>query len=92
MKACKLKIGDLTGALIDANDAIYDGEDNVKAFYRQGQVYMAMNAIDAAAESFKKALELEPNNGGIKKELAAAMKKIAYKLEKEKKGYAKMFQ
>lgn len=24
--------------MIDANDAIYDGEDNVKAFYRQGQV------------------------------------------------------
>lgn len=27
------------------------------------QAYMAMNAIDAAAESFKKALQLEPNNG-----------------------------
>ncbi|XP_060192932.1 peptidyl-prolyl cis-trans isomerase CYP40-like [Lycium barbarum] len=90
--ACKLKLGDLTGALLDADAAIYDGEDNVKAFYRQGQAYLAMNAIDAAAESFKKALQLEPNNGGIKKELAAAMKKITYKLDQEKKGYAKMFQ
>lgn len=38
VQACKLKLGDLTGALLDANDAIYDGEDNIKAFYRQGQV------------------------------------------------------
>lgn len=27
------------------------------------QAYMALNDIDAAAESFKKALELEPNDG-----------------------------
>lgn len=38
VQACKLKLGDLTGALLDANEAIYEGEDNVKAFYRQGQV------------------------------------------------------
>ncbi|KAK4346516.1 hypothetical protein RND71_032855 [Anisodus tanguticus] len=131
-QACKLKFGDLTGALLDADAAIYDGEDNVKAFTAKArylcgwevagllihfylnvfyftvrgiihiqnfessfalfQAYMAMNATDAAAESFKKALQLEPNNGGIKKELAAAMKKITCKLDQEKKGYAKMFQ
>lgn len=27
------------------------------------QVHVALNDIDAAAESFKKALELEPNDG-----------------------------
>ncbi|MBA0804777.1 hypothetical protein Gohar_004344, partial [Gossypium harknessii] len=35
--ACKLKLGDLKGALLDADFAIRDGEDNVKAFFRQGQ-------------------------------------------------------
>ncbi|GMI68088.1 CYCLOPHILIN 40, SQUINT [Hibiscus trionum] len=66
--------------------------DNVKAFFRQGQAYMALNNIDAAVESFKKALDLEPNNGGIKKELAAARKKIADRQDQEKKAYSKMFQ
>ncbi|KAE8686017.1 Peptidyl-prolyl cis-trans isomerase CYP40 [Hibiscus syriacus] len=69
--------GDLKGALLDADFAIRDGEDNVKAFFRQGQACMALNDIDAAVESFKKALDLEPNDGGIKKELAAARKKVS---------------
>ncbi|KAL0450306.1 UNVERIFIED_CONTAM: Peptidyl-prolyl cis-trans isomerase CYP40 [Sesamum latifolium] len=89
---CKLKLGDLKGALLDADFAIRDGEANAKAFYRQGQVYMALNNIDAAVQSFGKALELEPTDGGIKKELAIAKKKIADRREQEKKAYSRMFQ
>ncbi|KAJ4828371.1 Peptidyl-prolyl cis-trans isomerase cyp40 [Turnera subulata] len=75
--ACKLKLGDLKGALLDTDFAMSDGEDNAKAFFRQGQAYMALNDIDSAVKSFKKALDLEPNDGGIKKELAAARKKAS---------------
>lgn len=89
--ACKLKLGDLKGALLDTDFAIRDGENNVKALFRQGQVHMALNDIDAAVESFKKALELEPKDVGIKKELAAANKKIADRREREKKAFANMF-
>ena len=32
-------------------------------FFRIYQAYMALNDVDAAAESFKKALQLEPNDG-----------------------------
>ncbi|GFP94554.1 peptidyl-prolyl cis-trans isomerase cyp40 [Phtheirospermum japonicum] len=60
---CKLKLGNLKGALLDADFAIRDGKDNPKAFFRQGQVYLALNNVDAALESFQKALELEPNDG-----------------------------
>ncbi|KAJ6419924.1 hypothetical protein OIU84_029944 [Salix udensis] len=74
--ACKLKLGDIEGALLDTNFAVRDGEDNAKAFFRQGQSHMALNDIDAAVESFKKALDLEPNDGGIKKEFASARKKV----------------
>ncbi|KAM1702133.1 hypothetical protein ACFXTN_025308 [Malus domestica] len=73
--ACRLKLGDLEGALLDTDFALRDWEDNVKALFRQGQTYMALNDIDAAVESFKKALDLEPNDGGIKKELLVAKKK-----------------
>ncbi|WJX17428.1 hypothetical protein P8452_07348 [Trifolium repens] len=72
--ACKLKLGDLDGALKDANSAMHDG-DNAKALFRKGQVYMLQNELDAALESFKKALELEPNDGGIKRQYAIARKK-----------------
>ncbi|CAN6544254.1 unnamed protein product [Malus baccata var. baccata] len=90
--ACKLKLGDLKGALLDTDFAMRDGEDNVKALFRQGQAYMALNDVDAAVESFKKALDLEPNDAGIKKEYAVAKKKIADRHDKEKKAYSKMFQ
>ncbi|XP_019165499.1 PREDICTED: peptidyl-prolyl cis-trans isomerase CYP40-like isoform X1 [Ipomoea nil] len=89
--ACKLKLGDLKGALLEADFAMRDGENNAKALFRQGQAHMALNDIDAAFESFKKALELEPNDGGIRKELTAAKKKIADRRDQEKKAYAKMF-
>ncbi|XP_020968579.1 peptidyl-prolyl cis-trans isomerase CYP40 isoform X2 [Arachis ipaensis] len=90
--ACKLKLGDLKGALLDTEFAVRDGENNAKALFRQGQAYMALHDIDAAVESFKKALTLEPHDAGIKKELAAARKKIADRRDKEKKAYSKMFQ
>ncbi|KAM0952541.1 putative peptidylprolyl isomerase [Dioscorea sansibarensis] len=89
--ACKLKLGDLKGALLDADFALREREGNAKAYFRQGQAYMALNDVDAAVESFKKALELEPNDGGIKKELAAANKRIANRRDQERKAYAKMF-
>ncbi|CAB4299243.1 unnamed protein product [Prunus armeniaca] len=60
--ACKLKLGDLKGALLDTDFAMRDREDNVKALFHQGQAYMALDDIDAAVESFKKALDLEPTD------------------------------
>lgn len=90
--ACKLKLDDKNGALLDADFAIRESEGNAKAFFRQGQAHMALKDLDAAVESFEKALELEPNDGGIKKELAAARKRITDRLDLEKKAYSRMFQ
>ncbi|KAF4391587.1 hypothetical protein G4B88_030738 [Cannabis sativa] len=84
--------GDLKGALLDTDFAMRDGENNVKALFRQGQAYMALNDIDSAVESFKKAIDLEPNDAGIKKELAIAKKRIADRRDLERKAYSKMFQ
>ncbi|GLJ48445.1 hypothetical protein SUGI_1022500 [Cryptomeria japonica] len=90
--ACKLKLGDSKGALLDTDFAMRDGEDNVKALFRQGQAHMALNDVDAAVVSFQKALLLEPNDAGIKKELAIVKKKIFDRHAQERKAYAKMFQ
>ncbi|CAJ1939398.1 unnamed protein product [Sphenostylis stenocarpa] len=90
--ASKLKLGDIKGALLDTEFAMREGDNNAKALFRQGQAYMALHDIDAAVESFKKALTLEPNDAGIKKGLAAARRKIADRRDQEKKAYSKMFQ
>lgn len=90
--ACKLKLGDAKGALLDTEFALQNGEDNVKALFRQGQAYMALGDVEAAVISLTKALELEPNDGGIKRELAVAKKKIADRRDKERKAFAKMFE
>ncbi|KAL4582372.1 hypothetical protein LXL04_006919 [Taraxacum kok-saghyz] len=72
--ACKLKLGDLKGALLDADFALREMDDNVKALFRQGQASMALNDIDSAVESFKKALALEPNDGLWYQERASCCK------------------
>ncbi|QHN86152.1 hypothetical protein HN51_040417 [Arachis hypogaea] len=64
--ACKLKLGDLKGASLDTEFAVRDGENNAKALFCQGQAYMALHDIDAAVESFNKALALEPNDGNLR--------------------------
>ncbi|KAK4766383.1 hypothetical protein SAY87_008025 [Trapa incisa] len=89
--ACKLKLDDPRGALWDTEFAMRDGE-TAKALFRRGQAHMALHEIDAAAESFSKALLLEPNDGGIRKELNAAKKKISERKEREKQAFRKMFQ
>ncbi|KAI9123557.1 hypothetical protein K1719_004857 [Acacia pycnantha] len=90
--ACKLKLGDLKGALLDTEFAMREADNNVKALFRQGQVYMALQDIDAAVESFKKAIILEPNDTGIKKELAAAKRMIAERHNRARDECKKMFQ
>nr|XP_043621061.1 peptidyl-prolyl cis-trans isomerase CYP40-like [Erigeron canadensis]XP_043621062.1 peptidyl-prolyl cis-trans isomerase CYP40-like [Erigeron canadensis] len=89
--ACKLKLGDPKGALIDTEFALRDSDNNAKAWFRQGQAYMALNEVDAALESFKKAKELEPNDAGIKRELQIALRRVADRVEKEKKAYSRIF-
>ncbi|RWW14063.1 hypothetical protein BHE74_00000405 [Ensete ventricosum] len=37
-EACKLKLGDLKGSLLDADFALREREGNAKAYFRQGQV------------------------------------------------------
>jgi hypothetical protein len=37
-QACKLKLRDLKGALLDADFALRETDGNAKAFFRQGQV------------------------------------------------------
>ncbi|XP_062228452.1 peptidyl-prolyl cis-trans isomerase CYP40-like isoform X3 [Phragmites australis] len=43
--ACKLKLGDLKGALLDADFALREREGNAKAFFRQGQCAVIFSIV-----------------------------------------------
>ncbi|KAB2595015.1 peptidyl-prolyl cis-trans isomerase CYP40-like [Pyrus ussuriensis x Pyrus communis] len=58
--ACRLKLGDLEGALLDRDFALRDWETNVKALFRQGQIkigptillYLKLNSDQATIGCF----------------------------------------
>eukprot|EP00475_Leptophrys_vorax_P029786 TRINITY_DN4403_c0_g1_i1.p1 TRINITY_DN4403_c0_g1~~TRINITY_DN4403_c0_g1_i1.p1 ORF type:complete len:363 (-),score=19.64 TRINITY_DN4403_c0_g1_i1:71-1159(-) len=89
--ACKLKRGDYDGAIEDCTSIVSRNDKNAKAFFRRAQAYLGRNELEPAIEDLSHALKLEPNDSGIKRELAAAKKKLATRREKEKAAYAKMF-
>jgi peptidyl-prolyl isomerase D len=65
--------------------------DKAKAYYRRGQAYGKTKEDNLAIEDLKKALELNPNDGGVIAELNAAKSRLVARREKEKKAYSKMF-
>lgn len=65
--------------------------DKAKAYYRRGQAYGKTKEDALAIEDLKKALELNPNDGGVIAELNAAKSRLLARREKEKKAYSKMF-
>lgn len=65
--------------------------DKAKAYYRRGQAYGKTKEDSLAVEDLKKALELNPGDGGVIAELNSAKSRLVARREKEKKAYSKMF-
>lgn len=65
--------------------------DKAKAYYRRGQAYGKTKEDSLAVEDLKKALQLNPGDGGVTAELNAAKNRLVARREKEKKAYSKMF-
>ncbi len=68
----RMQLGKVTEALEDANAAVKHDPGYVKAHWRQGQAFTACGQNAEALKSFEKALELEPENKALRKEVAAA--------------------
>lgn len=66
-------------------------KSNVKALFRRAQCHVQLSKLEDARKDLDAALQIEPNNAAVKKELALVEKKIAAQKEKEKKMYSKMF-
>ena len=60
----------------------------MKALFRQGKCYLALDKWDAAKESFRKVLELDDGNMEARRGLQSVRVKMQAQKEKEKKLYA----
>jgi tetratricopeptide (TPR) repeat protein len=60
----------------------------VKALFRQGKCYLALDKWEAAKESFRKVLELDDGNMEARRGLQSVRVKMQQQKEKEKKLYA----
>ena len=52
----------MTDELPDSKDSIKHDELYVKAYFRRGSAYVALNQLDLAVKDFKQVCKLEPAN------------------------------
>lgn len=77
----RMQMGKIAEALEDADEAVRYDPAYVKAHWRRGQAANACGNTSMALESFEKALELDPTNKALTKEVESVKKK---KEEEEK--------
>lgn len=71
----RMQMGKITEALDDADAAVENDPMYVKAHWRRGQASNACGNLGEAVSSFEKALELEPKNKALAKEVVNAKQK-----------------
>ncbi|KAF8007090.1 hypothetical protein BT93_K1173 [Corymbia citriodora subsp. variegata] len=64
--ACKLRLGDYSGATKFCTKALDLDPCNIKAFYRRSQAYLKSSDFDKAEADINKALILQPDNRDVK--------------------------
>jgi tetratricopeptide (TPR) repeat protein len=80
----RLQMGKAAEALEDGDEAVKYDPSYVKAKWRRGQAFTACGNTADALTSFEKALEIEPDNKALKKEVQAAKERK----EQEEKLFA----
>jgi len=89
--AVAIKTKNWKDALKHTDSILKDHPSNVKALYRKGT---ALSALDEWSESqavFNKALEIEPDNKDVKRELAKLQLKQKKQNQKDKAMFQRMF-
>jgi len=89
--AAELKLKDYDTCLENCEEALDIDPSSVKAMFRKGQALRGLKDTDQAMVVLAKAMEMEPNDKGIRNEYAAVKKTIDDYKKKEKAAYSKMF-
>lgn len=85
------KLGEFKKAVEAATKALDINMHSAKAYFRRAQAEIAFGQLEEAAADLKLALEIEPNDDALKKELVSVKTKIKSAKEKEKQVFGKMF-
>lgn len=94
---CCIKLGEntecikVTTMVLEYDPKYLKKTDITKAYYRRAMAKMNSKDLEGAIEDFSKAHENDPEDAGIKKELANTKAKLAAKKQKQKEAYAKLF-
>jgi len=88
---CQLKLGDHEACINTCDGVLLLDKGNVKARYRKALGMRAIEDVDGAEALLKEALELEPNDAALQKELADIARFRKQEKDKEKKLAQKMF-
>ncbi|XP_057537574.1 uncharacterized protein LOC130815207 isoform X1 [Amaranthus tricolor] len=78
--AARLALGNFSGALEDAKEAIVYAPNYAEGYICQGDVFLAMDQLEAAEESYGMALETDPalrHSKGFKARIQALQEKMA---------------
>jgi pentatricopeptide repeat protein len=91
MAACHIKNGNWEKAVKACDKVLEKQPNNAKALFRRGQSNLALKNLDKAETDLRKAIQIEPNDVGIRNELAK-IKKIRDEYDaKQKREFAGMF-
>jgi len=92
LAAVLIKDGKFERSVQCCNKVLEIEGNNVKALFRRGKAYLGKENLDKAEEDLKRALELDPTDKAIPKELSTLKTKSKKQEEKAKKFYSNMFQ
>jgi len=88
---CKLKLGDFDSSANICDGVLRLDPQNVKAWFRKALALRGQGEEEEAEAALRKALELDPKDAAVQKELAAIAKQRKTEKEKEKRLAQKMF-
>jgi len=77
---CHLKLKHYADCEKDCSDVLDIDPSSVKALFRQGKCYLALDKWDAAKESFRKVLELDDGNMEARRGLRSVRVSVCVKI------------
>jgi len=92
LAACKLHTKEYSEVKENCKKALDIDSNSIKALLRRGKAYIELDEWESAKQDLNQALEVDPKNVDVKKELARLQKKIADQNAKDKKTYQGLFE
>eukprot|EP00238_Polyblepharides_amylifera_P002020 CAMPEP_0196586418 /NCGR_PEP_ID=MMETSP1081-20130531/54202_1 /TAXON_ID=36882 /ORGANISM="Pyramimonas amylifera, Strain CCMP720" /LENGTH=173 /DNA_ID=CAMNT_0041908291 /DNA_START=21 /DNA_END=542 /DNA_ORIENTATION=- len=91
LAAIYVKTGKFSKGEAACTEALKVSPENQKGLFRRGKCRSELGDLDGAKEDLEKALQLDPNDGQVKRELKVLEHKFRKHEAKERKSFAGMF-